>query len=111
MVHHQGGTGCGKCGKRVGSAHDFSRAGHWKALGILIGYLKVKETKGIIIRNTKVLKAVNFCGSIYAMDKETRNSVRVLVTTLGGTLLMCPSKTQSKFTFISTEAEYVTILE
>ena len=30
---------------------------NWKALGIIfIGYLKVKETKGIIVINPKVLK-------------------------------------------------------
>ena len=36
---------------------------NWKALGHLIGYLKGKETKGIIIRKPKVLKAVMTCFS------------------------------------------------
>ena len=31
---------------------------HWKSLGRLIGYLKGKETNGMIIRKPKVLKAV-----------------------------------------------------
>ena len=48
---------------------------HWKALGRLIGYIKVRETKGIIIINPKVLKAGMFCDSNYATDKETRKSV------------------------------------
>ena len=62
---------------------------HWKALGCLIGYLKVKETKFIIIRNPKVLKALMFCDSNCATEKETRKSVSGLVVTLGGTLLIC----------------------
>ena len=33
---------------------------HWKALGCLIGYIKGKKIKGIIIRNPKVLKGVIF---------------------------------------------------
>ena len=43
--------------------------GHCKALGRLIGYLKGKETKCIIIRKPKVLKAVMFYDSNYATDK------------------------------------------
>ena len=62
---------------------------HWKALGRLIGYLKGKDTKGIIIRNPKVLKAVMFCDSNYATDREKIKIVRGLVATLGGTLLIC----------------------
>ena len=34
---------------------------HCKALGHLIGYLKGKNTKGIIIRSPKALKYVMFC--------------------------------------------------
>ena len=60
---------------------------HWKALGSLIGYLKGKDTKYIIIRKHKVLKAVMLCNSDYATDKETRNSVYVLVATIVGTLI------------------------
>ena len=55
---------------------------HWKALGLLIGYLKGKETKCISIRNNKVLKAVMFCDLNYATYKETRKSVSGIVTTL-----------------------------
>ena len=33
---------------------------HWKALGHMIGYLKVKEKKCIVIRKHKVLEAVMF---------------------------------------------------
>ena len=62
---------------------------HWKALGHLIGYLKDKETKGIIIINPKVIKSVMFCDSDYVTFKETKNSVSGLVATLGGTLLRC----------------------
>ena len=35
--------------------------GHWKELERLIGYLKGKESKGIITRKPNVLKAVMFC--------------------------------------------------
>ena len=48
---------------------------HWKALGRLIGYIKSKETKGIIIRNPKVPKSVMLYDSNYSTDKETRESV------------------------------------
>ena len=82
---------------------------HWKALGRLIGYLKGKQTKGVIIRKPKVLKEVMFCDSNYATDKETRKSVSGLVATLGGKLLTCSSKTQRTVTLSSTEAEYVAL--
>ena len=62
---------------------------YWKALGCLIGYLKGKDTKGIVTRNPKVLKAVMFIDSNYATDKETRNNVIILVATFVGKLLTC----------------------
>ena len=34
---------------------------HWKELGRFLGYLKGKDTKGIFIRNPKVMKADIFC--------------------------------------------------
>ena len=82
---------------------------HWKALGLLIGYLKSKETKGIIIRNPKVLKSVMFCDSNYAICKETINTVSGLVATLVGTLLKFLSKTQRTATLSSTEADYMAL--
>ena len=86
-----------------------SRPDHWKELGRLIGYLKFKETKGIIVRKPKVLKAVMFCDSNYATYKETIKSVSGLVTTLGRTLLTCSSKTQRTVTLSSTEVEYMAL--
>ena len=83
---------------------------HWKVLGRLILYLKGKETKDIIIRNPKVLKAVMFCDSNCAIYKETRNSVSGLVTTLGGALLTCSSKTYRTVTLSNTVAYYVALL-
>ena len=56
---------------------------HWKAFGRLIGYLRGKETKLIIVINSKVLKDIIFCNSNYATDKNTRKSVSGLVATLG----------------------------
>ena len=67
-------------------------------MGILIGYLKVKDTKGIIIRNPKVMKLVIFCDSNSATDKDTRDSVSGLVATLAGTILTCLSKTHRNLT-------------
>ena len=67
---------------------------NWKSSGRLIGYLKGKYNKDIIIINPKVLKAVMFCDSYYAINKETRNSVIGLVVTLGVKLLTFLSKTQ-----------------
>ena len=55
----------------------------YKSFGRLIGYLKVKEKKGVTIRNTKVLKAVMVDESNFATNKENRNSVSVLFATLG----------------------------
>ena len=74
---------------------------HWKALASLIGYLKVKDNKGIIIVNTKVLKEVMFCDSNYATFKETINNVSGLVATLGCTLQTCLSKTHRIVTLSS----------
>ena len=62
---------------------------HWKSLGSFIGYLKIKETKGIVIRNPKVLKAVMFCELNYATEKEIGNNISGLVATLGRKLLTC----------------------
>ena len=42
---------------------------HWKEVGHFIGYLKGKNTKVIIVRNHKVLKAVMFCDYIYNTNK------------------------------------------
>ena len=84
-------------------------AEHWKALGRLIGYLKGKETKGIIIRKPKVLKAVMFYYSNYATYKDTRKSVSYLVTTLVGTLLTCSLKTQRTVMLSSTKSYYVAL--
>ena len=78
-------------------------------MGRLIGYLKGREKKGIIIRKPKVLKAVMFCDLNYATDKEMRKIVSGLVATLEGTLLMCLSKTQTTVMLRSTEAEYVAL--
>ena len=80
---------------------------HWNVLRSLIGYLKGKDTKGIIIRKPKVLKADMFRDLKYAIDKDTRNSVGGLVATLGGTLLTCLSKTNRHLTLSNPEAEYV----
>ena len=84
---------------------------HWEALGPLIGQLKDKETKVIIIRNYKVLKSVMFCDSNYAMNKETRKSVSGLVATLGVTLLTRSSKPQRTIKLISTEFKCISLLE
>ena len=77
---------------------------HWKALRRLIGYLKGKYTKHIVITKPKVLRAVVFCDSNYATYKETRNSVSGLFATLGRTLLTHLSKTQNNVTLRRTEA-------
>ena len=82
---------------------------YWKALGRLIGYLKAKETKVIIVRNLMILKVFIFCYFNYAKDKQKRDSVSGLVATLGGTLLMCFSKTQRTVTLSTTKAEYVAL--
>ena len=84
---------------------------HWKALGRLIGYLKGKETKGIVILNPKFIKAVMCCDQNYATDKETRNNVSGLVATNGRKIPTCLSKTQSIVKLIITEAEYVALSE
>ena len=84
---------------------------YWKTPGILIVYLKGKEIKGINIRKRKFCKVVMFCKYNYYTNKETRNIVRCLVATLGGTLLKCSSKTQRKTMISITEDEYIALLE
>ena len=68
------------------------RTEYWKALRCLTGYLKLKNSKGTIIRKPKVLQYVIFCHYNYATYKETRNSFICIVTTLGGTLLTCSQR-------------------
>ena len=57
------------------SAVNMSRPGpeHWKALRRLIGYLKGKKTKGVVIRNPKSLKAV--CFAIIIMPQTNRKEI------------------------------------
>ena len=80
-----------------------------QGIGVLIVCLKVKKTKGIIVRNPKVLKAVIFCDYSFPTNKGKGKSVRGLVGTLGGTLPTCSFKTQRNITFIITEANYVAL--
>ena len=54
---------------------SYPKTKHWKALGGLIGYLKCKKKKVIIIRDPDVLKAVIFRYYNYITNKETRKSV------------------------------------
>ena len=70
----------------------------------LIVYLKVKDTKFIVIRKPKVLKDVMFYDSNYAIEKYTRNSVSGIVATLGGTLIACFSKTKRTVMLSRTDA-------
>ena len=102
-------VGSGVANVARGLAVHMSHPGteHWKALGLLIGCLKVKGTKGIIIRKSKVLKSVMFCDSDYGICNETRNWVSGLVATILGTLRTFLSKTQRTVTISSTEADYI----
>ena len=80
-------------------------------MGRLIGYIKGKETKVIVIKNPKVLKAVMFCDSNYNTYKETRKSVSSIVATIGGTLQTRSSKTHKNVMLSSTKSEYVALSE
>ena len=80
---------------------------HWKALGCLNCSIKVKETKGIVIRKHKFMKAVMFCYSNYTTDKETRKSVYGLVSNLGNTLITLSPRSQRTVTLNRTESEHV----
>ena len=83
---------------------------HQKEMQHMLGYLKGKNTEGIIIRKPKIIKSIMFF-SKYSTDKETRKSVRGIVATLGDTLLTCSSKTQRAVTLRSTDAEHVGLSE
>ena len=82
---------------------------HWNAFGRLIGYLKGKKTKGIMIRKPKILNAVICCDSNCATDKETGKSVSNLVTILVIKLRTFSPKTQWTIALSSIETEYVAI--
>ena len=56
-----------------------------------------------------VLRVVVFFYSNYATNMEIRNSVSVVFTKLGVTLLMCSSKTQMTITLNSMELECVSL--
>ena len=93
--------------RELGVQMNYPEPEHWKALGRLIGYIKGKEVKGIIIRSPKVLKAFMFCDFNHTTDKETKNGISGLVATLGGTLLTSLSKNQRTVALIRTETKYV----
>ena len=78
---------------------------HWKTLGRLIGYLKAKNTKDIIFRNPRVLKAVMFCDFNYVTNKETRKSVSGKIYKIGVTLLTCSLKIYRTITSIIAESD------
>ena len=60
--------------------------------------------KVITIRKYNVLKAVMLCDYNYATDKETRDNVSGIVTTLKRNLLTCLSNTQRAITLSRMEA-------
>ena len=78
-------------------------------MGRLVGYIKGKEIKVIVIINPKVIKAVIYFYYNYEMDKETRNSVSGLANTLRVTLLTSPSNTKRTVALSSTEANYMAL--
>ena len=77
---------------------------HYKTLGHLIGYLKGKETKGVIIIKHNVMISVMFCDLNYATYKNTIKRVSVLLYTIEETLLTCLSRTHRTVALSSMEA-------
>ena len=75
----------------------------------LVIFIKVKETTVIIIRKPKVLKYVMFFYYNHATNKYKRKGVSGLVSTIGGTILTCSSKTKRKVVLIITQTEYMVI--
>ena len=81
----------------------------WKSLVRLVIFIKVKETTVIIIRKPKVLKYVMFFYYNYATNEYKRKGVSGLVSTIGGTILTCSSKTKRKVVLIITQTEYMVL--
>ena len=101
VVHHKMKTDVENLARELFIHMSHPGSEHWKSLRNLIGYLKGKKTKVIIIRKPKVLKVVMFSDSNYVTDKETKNISRGTVFTLVGTLPTCSSKTRRTVTLSS----------
>ena len=77
----------------------------------MIGYIKGKHTKGIIVRKNKFIEAVMFCDTIYDTNKKIRKSVRSLVATIGRTLITCTlSIMEAYYVNLSTCTQEVNVL-
>ena len=83
----------------------------WKAMSRVVGYLKVKELHGLVMKKPDCLTVINYCDTSYVTDKDLRRSVSGMICTLGGLVVNWSSRTQKTCTLSSTESEYVALEE
>ena len=57
---------------------------HWKAMEILVGYLKGMHVKGIVYVQPEYLRVISLPDTDYGNGKETHRSVGCSIITIGG---------------------------
>ena len=87
-------------------AHD-PAARHWKAIQMMIAYLKATKDLGIVFRRGGDLKLSLFADADYADRCNDRRSVSGVAVMLGNTAVSASSTTQHCVTLATSEAKYV----
>lgn len=65
---------------------------HWRALGIVIGYLKSKKDHTLVYRKPEERRSISLVDSNYATNVENRKSVSGYIYTIGGMITNWGSK-------------------
>ena len=84
---------------------------HWKAMERVVGYLKGKSLRGLIMRRPEYLRAIEYCDASYATDTMLRRSVSGMISSIGGLIVNWSSRTQKVCTLSSAESEYIALGE
>ena len=80
-------------------------------MGRIVGYLKVKEIHGHIMRKSESLPVLKYCDASYASDPIARKSVGGMIGTLGGMITNWSSRTIKTTALSSTESKYIALGE
>ena len=71
---------------------------HWKAMDILLGYIKGNQKHEFIIKKQRKLRSVSYCDFSYGYCKDTRKSTIGELHTIGGYIMICKSQRQKTMT-------------
>ena len=71
---------------------------HWKAMEILVGYIKGNPKRELTIKKQRESRSVSYCDSSYGYCKDTRKSTIEELHTIGGYIMICKSQRQKTMT-------------